>query len=179
MRANATECTALAEDDDDATECVAVTAYVTEVTTVARTAGNNPTTTSVQETFHAEATPAGGTDAVMGKVLKDRGHKTTHVAVQFSVGGISPYIGFSEKKMNGATAKTKTTHYGMSGSLGDTGMSYLLMARSVKNAEGKKSTPWVANVSRSLGGGATVIFEHGNADDGKSGQSRLGLHVNF
>ena len=178
----------------DATATAAATchkfeAYVRTTTATTSDAGGGTVTVAPTDAYYAKATEAGGdaaVPAVMGRVLdKDddgeeiRGFKTTHVAVQFSVGGVSPYIGYSEKKMNGSAAEMKTTHYGLSGSLGDTGMSYLLMARNVKDAEGKKTSPWVANVSRSLGGGATVIFEHGNADDGKSGQSRLGLHVNF
>ena len=54
------------------------------------------------------------------------GHKATHVAVEFGLGGVTPYVGYSEKKMNNSAAKSKTMHYGLSGSLGDTGMSYLV-----------------------------------------------------
>ena len=107
------------------------------------------------------------------------GHKATHVAVEFGLGGVTPYVGYSEKKMNNSAAKSKTTHYGISGSLGDTGMSYLVAGRSVTAASGGKTSPWLFNVSKGLGGGATVIFEHGNSDDGNSGKSRVGLHVTF
>ena len=67
----------------------------------------------------------------------------------------------------------------MSGGLGDTGMSYLVAVRNVQTTGMNKTNPWLVNVSRSLGGGALLIFEHANNDDGKSGKSRLGLHVNF
>ena len=107
------------------------------------------------------------------------GHKATHVAVEFGLGGVTPYVGYSEKKMNNSTAESKTMHYGFSGSLGDTGMGYLVAARNVKGADGSKSSPWLLNVWKDLGGGATVIFGHGNADDGNSGKSRIGLHVSF
>ena len=166
------DCTTNAGDGDDATNCIVKEAYFTE--TLARAAGTNIPTNTVQ-TFVA---PDGVTETPAGSV-DEPGHKSTHVAVQFSVGGVSPYIGYSEKKMNGATSESKTTHYGLSGGLGDTGMSFLVAARSVKAANGKKTSPWLVNVSRSLGGGATVIFEHGNSDDGNSGQSRVGLHVGF
>ncbi len=169
------ECNAI--DPDAADACMTATAYVSVETTYSD--ATNAVTVGEVQNFHlpASITTTAATDAM--SVVDARGHKSTHVAVQFSVGGISPYIGYSEKKMNGSTAESKTTHYGMSGSLGDTGMSYLVAARNVKAASGKKSSPWLVNVSRSLGGGATVIFEHGNNDDGKSGQSRVGLHVGF
>ena len=107
------------------------------------------------------------------------GHKVTHVAVEFGLGGVTPYVGYSERKENDETAKSKTMHYGFSGSLGDTGMSYLVSGRNVQAAGGGKTSPWLFNVSKNLGGGATVIFEHGNADNGMSGTSRVGLHVTF
>ena len=109
----------------------------------------------------------------------DPGHKTTHVAVQLNVGGISPYLGYSKNKVNGARNDTKTTHYGLSGSLGDTGMNYLVSGRTVKAAGGGKSNPWLVGMTRSLDGGATLVFEHGNSDDGTSGNTRVGMHVNF
>ena len=107
------------------------------------------------------------------------GHKVTHVAVEFGLGGVTPYVGYSERKENNETAKSKTMHYGFSGSLGDTGMGYLVAGRNVKAAGGGKTSPWLINVWKDLGGGATVIFGHGNADDGNSGKSRVGLHVTF
>ena len=126
-----------------------------------------------------------GTASKWGKITETTiGHKSTHVAVEFGLGGVTPYVGYSEMKKNNSAAKSKTTHYGFSGSLGDTGMSYLVAARNVKKANGMKSNPWLFNVSKGLGGGATVIFEHsgGNKDDNGmkvSGKSRVGLHVSF
>ena len=137
--------------------------YVRTVTTIAADG-----TVAVAATEHPTAT--------MGT---KRGHKTTHMAVEFSVGGFTPYLGYSKSKKNGATKETKTTHYGVSGGLGDSGINYLVAARSVKDVNGKKTSPWLVNVSKSLGGGATVIFEHGNDDNNKSGKSRVGLHVTF
>ena len=115
--------------------------------------------------------------AVMGEV-PEPGYKSTHVAVEFNVGGMTPHLGYTQKKMNGSGATTKVVHYGLSGSMGDTGMSYLLAARNVKTGD-DSTTPWLINVSRSLGGGATAIFGYGDGDDGNSGTSRVGLHINF
>ena len=101
-----------------------------------------------------------------------RGHKATHVAVELAVGGMTTYLGHSQKKENGAAGKSRTTHYGVRGPLGDTGLSFNVMGRSKKAADGSKSSPWLA-------GGAAIHFEHGNSDDGNSGKSRIGLHVTF
>ena len=200
-----TGCAAAAETADTADDCKDVTAYVhrRDVSTSTDVSGENTSqdrTTVVRETFYAETTrtedavnpvSAGeGTSAVPGRKGTpeqlpmpykdtDPGHKTTHVAVEFSVGGVTPYLGYSKEKVNGQTDETKTTHYGLSGSLGDTGMGYLVAGRSIKDTDGMKTSPWLVNVWKGLGGGATVIFGHGNDDNGKSGKSRVGLHVSF
>ena len=130
-------------------------------------------------------TLTGGSVSTWGDVTTTTiGHKSTHVAVEFGLGGVTPYVGYSEQKKNNSAAKSKTTHYGFSGSLGDTGMSYLVAARNVKKANGMKSNPWLFNVSKGLGGGATVIFEHSGGNKNASGmkvsaKSRVGLHVSF
>ena len=159
------DCKAAAKTEAKTDDCKTVTAYVRTVKTVTLTDGTKSVTFATTETrnFYAEAD--------MGTMP---GFKTTHVAVEFT-----PYLGYSKMKENGATKETKTTHYGVSGGLGDTGINYLVAARSLKDVDGKKTTPWLFNVSKSLGGGATVIFEHGNNDDNKSGKSRVGLHVTF
>ena len=171
-----------ADDADAANACMTTTAYVSTKTTVARAAGDAAdTTTTVHETFHLEGAAEGNVVKTPAGSTRDKiGHKNTHVAVEFNVGGMTPYLGHSTKKMNGATAKTKTTHYGISGGLGDTGINFLVAARSVKPEGGAKSSPWLFNVSKNLGGGATVIFEHANDDDAdKTKKTRVGLHVSF
>ncbi len=122
-------------------------------------------------------TPATLTDVENTKV--EKGHKTTHVAFEFGLGGVTTYVGHTTKKVNGASGKSKTTHFGVHGGLGDTGMSFRAMARNKKGADGASSTPWLFGVSRSLGGGASLHFEHGNDDDGESGNTRVGMQVNF
>ena len=200
-------CKAAAETEANTDDCAEVTAYVRRTTTtaIARDAGNTAgsipvttTTTTVSETFHAKpartedaiaAVPAGeGTPAVPGKeevppmpyTDTEPGFKNTHVAVEFNVGGMTPYLGHSTKKTNGATGKTTTTHYGVSGGLGDTGVNFLVAARSVDDG-GAKTSPWLFNVSKNLGGGATVIFEHANYDNDEPGnkETAIGLHVSF
>ena len=168
------ECSAT--DPEAANACMTATAYVT--TELTRAAGDTENTLT-HETFHLVDAITTNPATEEMSVLDARGHKTTHVAVEFSLGGVTPHLGYSESKENGATAESKTTHYGLSGSLGDTGIGYLVAARSVKDAEGKKTSPWLVNLWQDLGGGATLIFGHGNSDDGKSGKSRVGLHVGF
>ena len=41
------------------------------------------------------------------------------------------------------------------------------------------STPWMFGLSRSLGGGASVHFEHSDPDDGEKSTSYLALKVDF
>ena len=101
------------------------------------------------------------------------------------------------------TTKTSGTYAGIRGSVGDTGLSYTFQVRKLKNkighpgradvtspvavdgiqggtAQQNSSTPWLLSLSRSLGGGATVVFEHANPDDSTlKSQSILALIVGF
>ena len=108
-----------------------------------------------------------------------KGSRDTHLAAQFSLGAVTAYLGYSQSEENGSSMKDKTTHYGVSGGLGDSGISFHAMARSKDNASGMDSNPWLVGLTKGLGGGATVMVEHGNADDGKSGKTRFGLKVDF
>ena len=195
--------------DGATTPCLEITAYVRTVTAGSTSPVNDPTVTpgattatyyvpadvttipatdgdlevdgkpNTPTTVNQEGTAAGFGAAPESTMKEVAGHKTTHVAVEFSVGGVTPYLGYSKEKKNGSTQEKKTTHYGLSGSLGDTGVGYLVAGRSIKDTDGMKTSPWLVNVWKDLGGGATVIFGHGNDDNGKSGKSRVGLHVGF
>ena len=78
-----------------------------------------------------------------------------------------------------AGATEKTIFAGVHGGVGDTGVNYVFTMRSAKrNSRGaevvndvavsglfeSKSTPWTLGLSRSLGGGATLNFEHSEPD---------------
>ena len=122
------------------------------------------------------------TDTTTTAVMKDKMHtgsKKTHVAAEFNLGAVTGHLGYSQIKANGSTAKTKVTHYGVTGGLGDSGMSFLIQARNVDGADGSDSDPWLVALTKGLGGGATVMVEHGNDDDGESGKTRFGLKVDF
>ena len=107
------------------------------------------------------------------------GQKASHVAVQFNLGAMTAHLGASQIKMNDMANKTKVTHFGVNGGLGDTGMSFYAAGRNIKAADGMKSTPWVIGLNRKLGDGAKVWLEHENLDNGKSGRTTVGLNVDF
>ena len=97
----------------------------------------------------------------------------------------------------------KMVFAGIRGSVGDTGVSYLFQATSKKtkghgskgtNPDGttnymaakadsyapNRHTAWLLGLSRSLGGGASVHFEHSNPDlKGVKSTSYLALKVDF
>ena len=105
------------------------------------------------------------------------------------------------------TKRVSGTFAGIRGSVGDTGVSYVFQLRKLKTktthtgqaymaASGDiaevpgiqggtaqtemSSTPWVLALNRSLGGGASVHFEHSNPDDNsEKSQSILALMVSF
>ena len=138
--------------------------------------------------------------------------KTNFIAGEYSIGSMTAYLGFNQKKLTNSnpaviasaddddiptSVTDKETYAGIRGSVGDTGVSYVFQAIS-KKSKGKvdtyengsqnseedvdtnKHTPWMISLSRSLGGGATVVFEHSNPDsDSAKSQSALALMVGF
>ena len=190
--ASASDCETLADDNDATNDCTTATAFVsqTKADDTATTPGGGPITVgATSEDYHIEGAAEGNvvetpaTEAMSERVLDEAGHKNTHVAVEFNVGGLTPFLGHSTKKNNQAikgVTKTKTTQFGVRGGLGDTGINFLVLAKNVKPDVGAKTSPWMFELSKSLGGGATVIFGHQNKDDAmKTKRTRIGLHVNF
>ena len=74
-----------------------------------------------------------------------------------------------------AKPKDRQVHYGISGSLGDSGMSYAINGADKQN----DTTPWNFNVSKSLGGGASLAFEYVDYDGAAKNESLLRLKVDF
>lgn len=111
--------------------------------------------------------------------------KTNSVAGEISVAGLKVYVGTQKEKAentsptgyNQAAADTekKTTYFGSSGSLGDTGLSYLFQWRDIKDSH----KPWMLGLYKSLGGGASLNFEHANNDDNSADASYVFLAVSF
>ena len=135
------------------------------------TAGT-PASVAVTPGTPSTFTPAGTSYDV------DAGYKSSHVAAQFGFGGLTLHLGQSESTANDTNKKTRVTHYGVAGSLGDTGLNYLVQARKVK-AGSASSDPWLLSINKSLGDGATAIVEHANADGSVSGKTWVGLKVDF
>ena len=156
----------------DGTMCTNGTAY-SHVDTSTATGGGD---VNVSESYYTTATKTGGK-----KVTAEdgEGYKATHVRYEFGVGGLTSWVGHSQKKVNGAAKKSKTTHFGLTGAMGDTGLSFTVMGRRVKAADGESTNPWLFNINRSLGGGASVHLEHANDDNDESGTTAVGLNVAF
>ncbi len=175
-----------AEDAEADDACTTVSVWVSTLTTYTTPAGGGAVTPATNVQYHAldsevieEATAAvAAMDAVMGTLVDTNGSKSNHVAAQFGFGGVTLHLGQSQSKTNNTGAKTTVTHYGVAGSMGDTGLNYLLQARKVK-AGGASTDPWLVSFNRSLGDGATAFVEHANNDDGKSGKTWVGLKVDF
>ncbi len=156
-------------------------------TSVAVTDGSAGTPTSVAVTDGSAGTPTGvavtpGTPSTYMPASTshdvDPGYKSSHVAAQFGFGGLTLHLGQSESTANDTNEKTRVTHYGVAGSLGDTGLNYLVQARKVK-AGSASSDPWLLSINRSLGDGATAFVEHADADGSVSGKTWVGLRVDF
>ena len=156
-------------------------------TSVAVTDGSAGTPTSVAVTDGSAGTPTGvavtpGTPSTYMPASTshdvDPGYKSSHVAAQFGFGGLTLHLGQSESTANDTNEKTRVTHYGVAGSLGDTGLNYLVQARKVK-AGSASSDPWLLSINRSLGDGATAFVEHADADGSVSGKTWVGLKVDF
>ena len=130
-------------------------------------------------------------DALEGKLVsapKSDGYETNAIAFESALGGITSYLGWSEKEMNDKSSETTMIHAGVRGAIGDTGMSWNLMARDVEVEYSDKTktkaeyTPWLVGLSKSLGGGASLIFEHGDPDgenEKKDSLTSLHLKVDF
>ena len=113
------------------------------------------------------------------------GEKKSTIAAEFGLGGITAFLGYSQVESNKKGAKKdKITHYGIRGGLGDSGVNFLVQLRS-EDLQGSAPMdadrdPYVVNMSKSLGDGATAYIEHGTSDakDAKA-KTRIGMIVNF
>ena len=128
------------------------------------------------------------------------GYKQSNATVEFGLGGITAWLGMSKMKTNAggidvpeAPAKlmhkedgmyamkkggeVETTYVGVSGAVGDSGLSYVVQGISMKD-DGKKTSPWLISLTKSLGDGASAVLEYHNTDAG-SNTTQVGLVVNF
>ena len=94
------------------------------------------------------------------------------VAVRFAAGSHSAAVGLV-KTSDSMGGESSTTIANAGGPLSD-GLSYNFM---VRDTEGSGSNPWVIGLAKSLGGGSTVVLEHGDAGDENS--TAVYLQVDF
>ena len=125
------------------------------------------------------------THTATGSVSKTTpGIKSNHVAAEFGFGGVTAFLGHSQVEGNASGKKDKVTHYGLRGPIGESGLSFLVQARSEDLQHSAPMdadrTPYLVSLSKSLGGGASVYFEHGTQDaKDEKAQTYLGLFVGF
>ena len=110
--------------------------------------------------------------------------KTTNITLagEVSFGSMRVYVGQATSKPDGGN-KARTIMGGVGGSLGDTGMGFLMQAAKRRDAMGKP-TPILLSLYRSLGGGSTVILEgvfnnKNNMGNKIDAQTTLTLKVDF
>ena len=104
--------------------------------------------------------------------------KTTNttIAGEVSFGSMRAYVGQATSKEDGSS-KVRAIMGGVGGSIGDTGMGFLMQATQKRDATGKP-TPILLSLYRSLGGGSTVILEgvfNDKNSDGTKAKSRTAL----
>ena len=98
---------------------------------------------------------------------------------------MTAFVGYSQVESNAKGAKKdKITHYGIRGGLGESGVNFLVLLRS-EDLQGSAPMdadrdPYLARLSKSLGNGATVYFEHATNDaKGEKAKSSIGMIVDF
>ena len=99
------------------------------------------------------------------------------LAVSATLGGFDMRLGYTRSTL-GATEETGI-HWGTSGDLSDSGLSYNVQIRSVENEAGVGSLPYMVAISKDLGGGASVSMEHANNDDGKDATTVIVVKVDM
>ena len=139
--------------------------------------------------MHTIRTPAAAENLMYtatGKpAMMNYGSKSNHIAAEFGFGAVTAYVGYSQEESNKAGAKKdKITHYGLRGSIGDSGIGFLVQAKS-QDLEGSKPkdaerTPYLVQLTKGLGEGATAFMEHATDDaKGEEAKTWVGLKVDF
>ena len=174
----------LISDGCDAADCTTAKSTVWVSSAYVQTGDNDGVKTYTYVDPTADATMI-DTTATATVTNVTPGEKKSTIAAEFGLGGITAFLGYSqvESKMKGAK-KDKITHYGIRGGLGESGVNFLVQARS-EDLQGSASmdadrNPYVVNMSKSLGDGATAYIEHGTGDaKGEKANTRIGMIVNF
>ncbi len=149
----------------EVTPGTAGTATVVEVTP-----GTAGTATTVEVTPGTPGTPSTMVTTTTTTAAYD--DTMNAVAVRFAAGSHSAAVGLV-KTSDSMGGESSTTIANAGGPLSD-GLSYNFM---VRDTEGSGSNPWVIGLAKSLGGGSTVVLEHGDAGDDNS--TAVYLQVDF
>ncbi len=119
---------------------------------------------------------------------------SNYIAGNFGIGDMTVFLGYSRSDsdctINTCTTRnTKTTYAGVHGGVGDTGVNYVFTMRNEKISitydnsiiSSSELTPWTFGLSKSLGGGASVKFEHHDPDSGivSASNTAVWLQVDF
>ena len=182
-------------NEDAPNYCLNLKAYVYRMKVeTSNSSDNNDIETDITETFYVSADQRSShtfTAAVEHKppmktgtktVVKEYGAKKSHISAQFGLGAVTLGLGYSTKDSNNpaVTGKDKVTYLGASGSIGDTGLSWMAWGRKKEDHDGMETSPWAIGLTKTLGDGARTFIEHGN-DDNADGTSRtnIALRVDF
>ena len=139
-------------------------------TTVEVTPGTAGTATTVEVTPGTPGSPSTMVTTTTSTPAYD--DTMNAVAVRFAAGSHSAAVGLV-KTSNSMGGESSTTIANAGGPLSD-GLSYHFQ---VRDTEGSDSNPWLVGLAKSLGGGSTVILEHGDAGDDNS--TAVYLQVDF
>ena len=109
------------------------------------------------------------------------GASFTGVAIAAGAGGVNLSVGLGSeskvKNVDGEVIDRDTSIIKVSGSLGDSGVSYVVQVANSSDANNDQNT---ISLTNDLGGGASIIFEHWDPDPGVGDAlSFLGLKVDF
>ena len=130
-------------------------------------------------------------DKMSGEKNGDK--KLTSLAFSAPVGGFTIAAGWHSLKTDmeaaGADVKDDQTQFSLTGPIGDTGMTFGLNVADIEKGDkmdvAHGTTPWNVHVAKSLGGGASVAFEHIDHDHDDShakaakSESVVQLRVDF
>ena len=88
----------------------------------------------------------------------------------------SEFVAATGGAASGADTEQKTTYFGFGGGLGDTGLSYLVQWRDVKDV----NKPWMIGLYKGLGDGVNLNMEYADNDSATTANTAvIALEVNF
>ena len=104
------------------------------------------------------------------------------IVAEVSVSDLRAYVGVGKvdwesfiNDQRQTWGEEKTTFFGIAGGLGDSGIDYVFQWRDIEDSH----KPWSLGLGKSLGGGASMNFEHANNDGDSANATRVTLQVDF